>query len=252
MSIVPSITESALLSVRGLIRISVALALIGLVLSYPGTLASPYHDTGLDGYYDNQIVDQASDVESIDHSAVTGQTPVYRYSELSPVARDVFDETRSDADNAFTIPICNEWMRTCDAYYESDVPDEFQYGAVGHNVGEAELYSVIEHDGEAYVLQTGALGHGDGWDLSGVPLFLSSSLMLLVVSGTLVHNAISPPDRSGTGFRSWDVVIGCSVGVFALAVPYLHMWDVFPVRFSRLLITVAVGFGTLVYYLGIR
>jgi len=252
MSISPSIKKSDLLSVRGLIRVGVALALIGLVFSYSGALASPYHDTGLDGYYDNQIVEQASSVESIEHSTVTSQTPVYQYSELSPVAKEVFDKTRSDEDNAFTITICNDWTLTCDEYYESEVPDEFQYGAVGHNVGESELYSVIKYDGNTYVLQTGALGHGDGWDLSGLPLFLSSSLMLLLVSGILIHNAVRPPERSDAGVGFWDVVIACLIGVFAFAVPYLHMWDIFPVSFSRVLITGVVALGAPVYYLGIR
>lgn len=248
----PSIEKSDRLSVRGLIRIAVATALVGLVFSYSGALASPYHDTGLDGYYDNRIVEEAGDIESIERSDVTGQTPVYQYDELSPVAREVFDKTRSAGGAAYTIPICNEWALTCDEYYESDVPDEFQYGAVGHNVDESELYTVVEYDGTAYVLQTGALGHGDGWDLSGLPLFLGSSLMVLLVSGVLVHNAVRPPEHSRNGFGLWDAVIASLIGVFALAVPYLHMWDVFPVGFSRLLITGIVAVGVPVYYLGIR
>ena len=252
MDILPSIKKSDLLSVRGLIRVGIALALIGLVFSYSGALVSPYHDTGLNGYYDNQIVEQASDIESIEHSTVTGQTPIYQYSELSPVGKEVFDKTRFDEDNTFTIIICNDWALTCDEYYESEVPDEFQYGAVGHNVDESELYTVIEYEGEAYVLQTGALGHGDGWDLSGLPLFLSSSLMMLLVSGVLIHNAIRPPKHSGNGFAFWDVVIASLIGVFALAVPYLHMWDILTVNRSRALITGVVALGVPVYYFGFR
>lgn len=246
------ITESDRLTVGGLVRIALALALTGLIFSYPGAISSPYSDTGLDGYYDNEIVEQASDVESIEHPTVTDETSVYQYSELSPVAKEVFDKTRSDADNAFTIVICHEWTLSCDEYYESEIPDEFQYGAVGHNVDESELYTVIEYEREAYVLQTGALGHGDGWDLSGLPLVLSSSLMVLLVSGVLVHNAIRPPKHSSTGFSSWDVVVASLIGSFALAVPYLHMWDILTVSWSRVLITGVVALGIPVYYLRLR
>jgi len=252
MSVLSSIKKSDLLSVRSLIRVVVALALIGLIISYPGALVSPYQDTGLDGYYDNQIVEQASDVESIEHSTVTDQTPVYQYSELSPVGKEVFDKTKSDEENTFTINLCKDWVLTCDAYYESDIPDDFQYGAVGHNVDESELYAVIEYEGEAYVLQTGALWHADGWAVMRGLHILASSLMVLVVSGVLIHNAIRPPERSNNGFGFWDVVIASLIGIFAFAVPYLHMWDVFPANFSRSLLIVAVALGVPVYYLGIR
>jgi hypothetical protein len=252
MNILPSIEESNRLIVRGLIRIVIALALIGLIFSYPGAISSPYSDTGLDGYYDNQIVERANDVESIEHSAVTDETSVYQYTELSPVAQEVFDKTRSAADDSFTIVLCHEWTLTCDKYYESDVPDEFQYGAVGHNVDESELYTVVKDEGDAYVLQTGALGHADGWDLSGLPLMISSSLTVLLVSGVLVHNTIRPPEQSGNGFAAWDIGAAFLIGTFALAVPYLHMWDILSVHWSRLLITGAVALGIPAYYLGLR
>jgi len=252
VNIPPSIEQSNRLSVRGLIRVVVALALIGLIFSYPGAISSPYSDTGLEGYYDNQIVERANDIESIEHSAVTDDTSVYQYTELSPVAKEVFGKTRSAADDSFTIVLCHEWTLTCDEYYESDVPGEFQYGAVGHNVDESELYTVIEDEGEAYVLQTGALGHGDGWDLSGLPLVISSSLMVLLVSGVLVHNTIRPPEQSGNGFGAWDIGAAFLIGTFALAVPYLHMWDLLSVDWSRRLITGAVALGVLVYYLELR
>lgn len=252
MNIPPSIEESNRLTVRGLTRIAMALALIGLIFSYPGAISSPYSDTGLDGYYDNQIVERANDIESIEDSVITDETSVYQYNELSPVAKDVFDKTRSAAYDSFTIVLCHEWTLTCDEYYESDVPDEFQYGAVGHNVDESELYTVVKDEGEAYVLQTGALGHADGWDLSGLPLVISSSLMMLLVSGVLVHNIIRPPKQSGNGFATWDIGAAFLIGTFALAVPYLHMWDILSVYWSRRLITGGVALGVLVYYLGLR
>lgn len=251
MNILSSIKNSDLLGVRSLIRIVVALALIGLIFSYPGAISPPYDDSALHGSYDNQIVEQASSVESIEHPAVTDETIVYQYSELSPVAKEVFDKTRSTEDNAYTIILCHDWTLTCDEYYESEVPYEFQYGAVGDGVEESELYTVIETEGEAYVLQTGALGHGDGWDLSGVPLMLSSSLMVLLVSGALVYTAIRPPKYSGDGFPSWDVVFASLIGVFALAVPYLHMWDILSVTWSRALITAIVPLGISAYYFGL-
>lgn len=252
MNIPRWINESNRLTVRGLIRAAVAFALIGLIFFYPGTISSPYSDTGLNGYYDNRIVEQANDIESIEHTAVTDETSVYQYNELSPVAKDVFDKTRSAADDSFTIVLCHRWTLTCDEYYESDVPDEFQYGAVGHDADESELYTLVEDDGEAYVLQTGALGHADGWDLSGLPLVISSSLMILSISGVLIHNTIRPPEQSGKCFAAWDIGAAFLMGVFALAVPYFHMWDILSVHWSRRLITGAVALGVPAYYRGLR
>ncbi|MDB2269368.1 hypothetical protein PM035_17145, partial [Halorubrum ezzemoulense] len=113
-------------------------------------------------------------------------------------------------------------------------------------------YTVIEDEGEAYVFQTGALGHGDGWDLSDLPLVISSSLMVLLVSGVLVHNTIRPPEQSGNGLAAWDIGAAFLIGTFALAVPYLHMWDIFSVHWSRQLITGTVALGVPVYYLQLR
>ena len=180
------------------------------------------------------------------------QTRVYQYNELSPVAKEVFDKTRSAVGDSFTIVLCHEWTLTCDKYYESEIPDEFQYGIVGHNVDKSELYTVVEDEGEAYVLQTGALGPIAGWDLSGLPLVISSSLMVLLVSGVLVHNAIKPPEQIGNGFAVWDIGAALLVGTFALAVPYLHMWDILSIHWSGRLITGAVALGVPAYYFRLR
>jgi len=252
MSMKASIKQSNLLTVHSLIQIALALALIGLIFSYPGAISSPYSDTGLAGYYDNQIVERANDIESIEHSAVTDETSVYQYNELPPVAKEVFDKTRSATDDSFTIVLCHEWTLTCDEYYESDVPDEFQYGIMGDNVDKNKLYTVVEDEGEAYELQTGALRPIAGWDLSGLPLVISSSLMVLLVSGVLVHNAIKPPEQIGNGFAAWDIGAALLVGTFALAVPYLHMWDIHSVHWSRRLITGAVALGVPAYYFRLR
>jgi hypothetical protein len=123
---------------------------------------------------------------------------------------------------------------------------------VGHNVDESELYTVVEDEGEAYVLQTGALGHADGWNLAGLPLVISSSLLVLLVSGVLIHNTIRPPEQSGKGFAAWDIGAAFLIGIFALAVPYLHMWDILSVYWSRRLITGVVALGVLAYYLRLR
>ncbi|MFC5133659.1 MULTISPECIES: hypothetical protein [Haloferacaceae] len=249
MDVPPSIDRSDHVTVRRLLRLALAVSLISLVFFYPGAISSPYSDTGLTGYYSNQIVERGDSVESIDHAEVTDETSVYRYDELSPVAKEVFDETRSAEGDPFTITICHDWAVVCDEYYASDVPGEFEYGAVGHNVDENELYTIIEDDGEAYLLQTGALGHGDGWDLSGLPLMVLSSLMVLLVSGVLFHNTIRPPNPDGDGFVSHDTVFGSLIGLFALAVPYLHMGDVLTVHQSRVLIVGVVAVGVPVYYL---
>ncbi|OYR53429.1 hypothetical protein [Halorubrum halodurans] len=252
MDVPPSIDRSDHVTVRRLLRLALAVSLISLVFFYPGAISSPYSDTGLTGYYSNQIVERGESVESIDHAEVTDETNVYRYDELSPVAREVFDETRSAEDDSFTITICHDWTVVCDEYYASEVPEAFEYGAVGHNVDENELYTIIEDDGEAYLLQTGALGHGDGWDLSGLPLMVLSSLMVLLVSGALLHNTIRPPNSDGDGFVSHDTIFGSLIGLFALAVPYLHMGDVLTVQQSRVLIVGVVAVGLPVYYLRSR
>lgn len=252
MDILSAIKQSGLLTVSGLLRVVLAVALISLIFYYPGAISSPYNDRYLHGYHDNKIVEQANNVESIEHPQVTDETSLFQYSDLSPEAKEVFDKTRADEANSYTIVICHDWTLTCDEYYESEVPDEFQYGAVGDGPDESELYTVIEYDGEAYVLQTGALGHGDGWDLSGLPLMLSSSLMVLLVSGVLLANVIRPPNHSDNGFTSWDIAAAVLIGIFALAVPYLHMADILIVSWSRILITGVVAVGVPVYYSRLR
>lgn len=247
MNILSFIKESNILTLHSLIRVVLAVALISLIFYYPGAIASPYDDPIFEGYYDNEIVEQASDVESVEHSEVTDETAVYQYSELSPVAKEIFDKTRSDESNSYTILICHDWTLTCDEYYASELPAEFQYGAVGNNVDESELYTVIEDEGEAYVLQTGALWHADpGWIMLSDQdhLILLSSLMVLLVSGVLLYKTIRPPKPDGNGFASWDIALACFIGIFALAVPYLHMRDIISVYWSYILILgfVAQGF----------
>jgi hypothetical protein len=68
----------------------------------------------------------------------------------------------------------------------------------------------------------------------------------------VVHNTIKPPEQSGNGFAAWDIGAAFLIGTFALAVPYLHMWDMLSVYWSRWLITGAVALGVPAYYLGLR
>jgi len=252
MALPPSIRQLDRLVDRRSVRVVLAVVLISLIAYYPGAMASPYEDPGFEGYYDNRIVEQASDVESIKHERVTGETPVYQYTELSPVAQEVFDKTRAAETNSFTIRICKDWVLTCDAYHESEIPEEFQYGAVGHNVDRSELYRVVEYEDEAYVLQTGALGHGDSFGLGAILSVVGESLLVLAVSGVLVHNTIRPPETDSNEVASIDIALSVFIGVVALAAPYLHMWDVLTVAWSRLIIAGAIVVGIPVYYLRFR
>jgi len=76
--------------------------------------------------------------------------------------------------------------------------------------------------------------------------------MVLLISGILIHNTIRPPQQSGNDFAAWDIGAAFLMGIFALAVPYLHMWDILSVYWSRRLITGAIALGVPAYYLGLR
>lgn len=77
MDILSATKQSGLFTVSGLLRVVLAVALISLIFYYPGAISSPYNDRYLHGYHDNKIVEQANNIESIEHPQVTDETSVY-------------------------------------------------------------------------------------------------------------------------------------------------------------------------------
>lgn len=224
-------------------RVGVAVCLIGILL-YPGALSSPYSDQP--GHYHNSIDAQAPDVDSLEHHAISADTAVYQYDELSPPAREIFDTARVAADGRFSLTVCQEWALVCDEYTESELPDEFAYGTTSHTWSDAAVI-VTDTDG-AYVFVTGDPGHADGWDVPSLPeLFVSqvSSLAILLYAVALAYTGFRPSDRLKKQSQPYDVVAGVLIGGFALLAPYLHMVGLISVFWAQTLLV-----GSLVLWAG--
>lgn len=236
------------------VRIVVAACLIGLAF-YTGTVASPYVDTGLNGFYDNKIVNEAADSDSLEvpdevylgtgamhnpqveenGSVVVEEVNVYQYSELSPTAREIFDDTRTADTGIYSLTLCREWVLVCDGIPRSSVPDEFTYGAVGHNFGQTPL-TIIQTEEQTYLLRTGAAWHGDGWDITGLFAVAFSRGTLLLIGSVMLYYAIRPTAARKDGVGTYDIGFGMLIGGLAAGAPYLHMAGVSDVSSVRLLL----------------
>ena len=218
------------------------LLLIGLVF-YSGTAASPYVDT-FDNNYNNQIIDTDTEIQTLgvdadgnhgnpyfglttghpqlndDGTVNTKAVDVYQHAELAPTTREIFDRARTAEDQAFEPTLCKEWVLICDEYRQSDVPDEFTYGAVGHDISQTSLY-VIEVENQAYLLRTGAPTHGDNIPLAKAVAFLFNRLMLVLIAASILYYVVRPPESDSV--YSFDIGLGISMGALALLAPYLHM-----------------------------
>lgn len=222
---------------RRVIRVGVAVFLLG-VLVYPGALASPYIDPGQPGYYHNSIDAQAPDVDSLEHHAITPDTPEYQYEELSPTARELFDTVQGTADKRVTLTVCQEWTLVCDEYTKSELPEEFAYGGLSHTWRDAAV--IVTDDDGASVFVTGDPGHADGWNLPPLPELLVaqlSSLAVLFHAGVLAYTGWR---SAGEQFTVPPVVIGGAIGGYALLAPYLHMADLVTVVQSQTLVVGSV------------
>lgn len=207
----PSIS-SRRLRIAGLV---VGVLLLGLA-AYPGTLAEPYETARNSPAYDHTIL-SASSVTYEEH-VDDPDIETYRYDDLSPAGRELFDRTLAAPDRQFEPTVCKDFLLVCDAYPESELPPEFTYGTQLRP--DLALHFVVKDD-ERYLLQTGTINHAGLFGFSNT-LFLAwpSVIPLGLFVARAAHASESDRYVAGaTGF-------GAVVAALALVAPYLELVEV--------------------------
>lgn len=207
-----------------------AVLLVGLAF-YPGAVASPY--VAEDSYrYNHQIVPETAAA----YDETVEQARTYRYSELSGTAQTFVDRTRAAPAGEYTPVVCQEFVLTCDEYSQDDLPPEFTYG---EDLQEEDASVVIRDGDEAFLFQTGMVGHG--W--FRLPLrFLTASLLLLPLAGVVSLAAIrSESERVLAGAAG----AGAIIASLAVATPYIEMYGLLDAQTTGLLLLAGVWTGIL-------
>lgn len=204
--------DSRRLRIAGLV---VAVGLLALA-AYPGTLASPYETTRGGPSYDHAIVPESS--VTYEEYASDPDLATYRYEDLSPAAKEVFDRTLADPDREFEPTVCRGFVLVCDAYAQSDLPPEFEYGT---RLRPDEALRFVEKGGERYLFRTGTINHATLFGFSNL-LFLAWPTVIPL--GLLVARAAyaAESDRYVAGVTAFGAV----VAALSLVAPYLEMYRV--------------------------
>lgn len=222
---------------RRLLRLTgfaVVAILLGLAL-YPGTLTSPYVTAEDTPRYAHTIVPETSPLyedytDGYDHE-------VYRYDELSPVGRELFDRTRAapprpqyNGERRFIPDVCRGFVLVCDTYSEDEMPEEFTYGT---ELSYEEAFVFVEDGDDRHLLRTGITGH-----LFLAPFPVGFVLRWLTMLPLAIFVAVvalrSGSDRALVGAVGGGALVA-ALGVLA---PYLEM--------AGLVSTLAVGLILLV------
>lgn len=221
--------------------IAVAVLLVVLAL-YPGTLASPYLSPQETTQYSHAVTPESSD--TYEEWTEEFDPDYYRYEELSPEARELFDRTRTAEpsehgwERTFTPRICRDVVLVCDGYVRGELPEEFTYG---EELTPDEALVIVQHGEDRYLLKTGEFGHGDRFALPIRPVgvWLTLLPLALFVGGVAVS---ATTDRALAG----TVGGGALVGVLGFLAPYLEMIGVVPVPVLGGLLLVSVWTTVLV------
>lgn len=210
---------------RGLL---VSLA-VGLLLMSSGVLpqpvfASPYQTSEPAPYLHQAVPADDSDferyVELYEFDPSTA-TPV---DELSPVGQQAVERTIAESPDddgwhRYELPVCRDEMLVCDSVREP--PGDFQYSE-----GPPEqVFTIIEADGERYLLQTGVqsdAGLTDG--LGDQPTSTYVWLFGLLPFGVIVVASRAIGHQMGQRrLPAALTAVGGGLLVAGLAVPYLHL-----------------------------
>lgn len=215
--------------------IVIAILLVGLIF-YPGALASPYI-TAQDGpQYAHTIIPESSPMYEEYTSEYELET--YRYDELSPVARELFDRTRAadprpqyNDERRYIPDVCRDFVLVCDAYSQNELPGEFTYGT---ELSTEATLQFIEAD-ERYLFQTGYTSHAT---LFAFPFrfFMAVLVMLPLAIGVAVTAVKSENARILAGTVGGGVV----VAVLSLLAPYLEMYGIVSARLIGVLVLAGV------------
>ncbi len=203
----------------------VALLLIGLPF-YAGTFSPGYEPNSYN--YEHEV--EAGPANNVTGELeLGGETALnditYEYEELSPMAQELFDRTLS-ADSSTYVPIvCQNYVLVCDGYYEQDLPSEFIYGP-----GPADefRYSVIEFNGDQYLLRTGVAEAPNSPNfLLGFIWIFFRGLMFLHGGAIATATVIRLSDRwTGADGRGYTALVGVGALLAALGflTPYLEIY----------------------------
>lgn len=205
----------------------VALLLVGLPF-YPGTF-SPGYDTN-SHIYEHAIEAGPADGVADELELEAGTEPediTYEYEALSPAARALFDRTLSADPTPYVPAVCHNYVLVCDGYFEEELPSEFVYGA---GPQDEFRYSVIEYDGDRYLLRTGSIGyHNSPNFLYGfVWLFLRGAMLVhaaLLAGATLVRLSERWAGADGRGYVAL-VAGGALLAAVGFLTPYLEILGV--------------------------
>lgn len=138
----------------GLIAAAVVVALLlGALAFYPGVLAPGYNSNVVNYEHKIEAGPGENVTSEVEFEAGTDLEDItYRYEDLSPTAQELFDRTLAAGFGTYTADICTEHVIVCDGYYQEELPPEFTYG---ESLDNALLYTVIEYNGDEYLLRTG-------------------------------------------------------------------------------------------------
>ena len=223
----------------GLVILAVVVAVLLIFLPFyagtfaPGHVLAQYH-------YDHEIeagptdnvtggVELGSGVEldkRLDEGTDIEDLRYYEYEKLSPTARVLFDRTLNTESGKYTPVVCENYVLVCDGYYEQDLPAEFTYGEGAQD----ELrYSVIESNGDEYLLRTG-ISLGGAWATIGEfwLMYFLRGLMILHGVAIIAATAVRLSDRwtvttDGLGYSAL-VGTGALFAVLSFLTPYLQMY----------------------------
>lgn len=197
------------------------LLLLSGVIPHP-VFASPYETGDPEPYLhqavaeDDELYDRFVELYGFDSADAT---PV---DALSPTGQLVVERTiaseREGNWQRYALPVCRPTLLVCDSVREP--PTDFQYSE-----GEpAEVFRLIEVDGERYLFQTGVQTGGgtDGTGFSDAPISTFIWLFGLLPFGAVVIASHAISQKTGQPQVS-TVLTATGAGLFVvgLAVPYL-------------------------------
>jgi hypothetical protein len=229
----------------------VVFLLLGGLAFYPGTLALGYEDDFWE--YEHEIEAGPGDTVISEVEFETGtdtEEITYQYEELSPIAQVFFDQTRTADSATYTPNVCTDYVLVCNGYYENELPTEFTYG---QSLDNASLYTIIEYDGDSYLLRSGTSYEPNNPNfLYGFNLLLFRGLLLLH-AGTIA--AITLVRLSGRWTSANDDVYTILIGggvVSATAgflLPYVQLSGLVSGEANMTLLGTAVALGYAVFAL---
>lgn len=235
----------------GLMIAAVVVALfVGTLAFYSGVLAPGYNSNVQN--YEHSI--EAGPGENVTSEVELGDGTdlehiTYRYEELSPIAQELFDRTRTADSATYTPDICREHVVVCDGYYQDELPSEFRYGA---GLDDASLYTIIEYDGDEYLLRTGSpYTHNNPNFFYGFLSMFFRGLLILHAGALVIATLMRWRQETSTNTQLYTILIGTGVlvGIVGFSIPYIEMAGLvsYQGELVRLVTAVTLGYTIIAF-----